>query len=118
MHVDPIPVALIGTGIGIALCTHALLLESGKSALDSCNLMLFAGTGLILFLVLGCIQVGVGSLTGLSLEELLAFDSTIHYRKPALLLTMWASLGASIELFLAGIWTNLRKWFERRDGRT
>jgi hypothetical protein len=117
MHVDPIPVALIGSGIGIALCTHALFVESRTSAPDSRNLMLFAGTGLILFLVLGYIQVGVGSLSGLSLEELLAFDSAIHHPKPGILFAMWATLGATIELFLAGIWTSLRKRFGHRDGQ-
>jgi hypothetical protein len=117
MHVDPIPVALIGTGIGIALCTGALFTESRTSALDSRNLILFAGTGLILFLVLGYARVGFGSLMGSSLEDLLAFDSAIHHPKPGLLLAMWATLGATIELFLVGIWTSLRNRFGHRDGQ-
>jgi hypothetical protein len=117
MHVDPIPVALLGTGIGIVLCSHALFVESRKSALDSRNLFLFAGTGLTLFLVLGYIRFGVGSLAGLSLEELLAFDSAIHHPKPGLLVAMWAAIGATIELFLAGIWTSLRKRFGHRAGQ-
>jgi hypothetical protein len=110
MHLAPIPVALIGTGIGFACCTCGLLFESSTDERpDAGTLRHRAAILLLLAVVLAYVQLGLGGLFGGGLSELLSFDSSTSRGRSLTVPMMWACSAAALELFLASLWRHSDK---------
>jgi hypothetical protein len=110
MIVGPVAVALVGAAAGFACCSAWLIATARGEGLEAPALRWAAAILAFLAIALAWVQLGLGSLFGGSLEQMLSFDTSAHgHRRIMPLFGMWACLAAALETIVVAAALALRR---------
>lgn len=110
MIVGPVAVALVGAAVGVACCSAWLFATARDEGVDASELRQAAKMLLFGALIFAWLQLGLGSLFGASLDQLLSIDTDVRGRRRIVpLFGMWACLAAGLQAMAVSLVVSLHR---------